>query len=65
MSKLARLCAIATLLAMQLLAVTSQGFARDLRVPIPERGISTPSQKLNREGVAALKRGMREARIPA
>jgi Flp pilus assembly protein TadD len=57
LNKARTLLAISGLLAMQLLAGTSQGFARDVRVPIPERGISTPSQKLNREGVAALKRG--------
>jgi Flp pilus assembly protein TadD len=57
MSKLARLCAIATLLAMQLLAAARPGFASNLQIPIPQRGVSTPSQKLNREGVAELKRG--------
>src|SRR5580658_6592909 len=58
MSKLARLCAIATLLAMQLLAAGARpGFASNLQIPIPQRGVSTPSQKLNREGVAELKRG--------
>jgi Flp pilus assembly protein TadD len=57
MSKLARLCAIATLLAMQLLAGARPGFASNLQIPIPQRGVSTPSQKLNREGVAELKRG--------
>src|SRR6202167_5655562 len=57
MSKLARLCATATLLAMQLLAGGRPGFASNLQIPIPQRGVSTPSQKLNREGVAELKRG--------
>ena len=57
MSKLARLCAIATLLALQLLAAARPGFASNLQIPIPQRGVSTPSQKLNREGVAELKRG--------
>jgi Flp pilus assembly protein TadD len=57
MSKLARLCAIATLLAMQLLAGERPGFASNLQILIPQRGVSTPSQKLNREGVAELKRG--------
>lgn len=42
---------------MQLLAGTSQGFASNLKVPIPQRSITTPSQKLNREGVAQLKHG--------
>ena len=57
MSKLARLCAVATLLAMQLLAAARPGFASNLQIPIPQRGVSTPSQKLNRDGVAELKRG--------
>src|ERR1700685_580881 len=57
MSKLARLCATATLLAMQLLAGGRPGFASNLQIPIPQRGVFTPSQKLNREGVAELKRG--------
>jgi len=57
MSKLARLCAIATLLALQLLAAARPGFASNLQIPIPQRGVSTPSQKLNRDGVAELKRG--------
>lgn len=57
MSKLARLCAVRTLLAMQLLAAARPGFASNLQIPIPQRGVSTPSQKLNREGVAELKRG--------
>src|ERR1700733_3367367 len=57
MSKLARFCATATLLAMQLLAGGRPGFASNLQIPIPQRGVSTPSQKLNREGVAELKRG--------
>jgi Flp pilus assembly protein TadD len=57
MSKLARLCAIATLLAIQLLAAARPGFASNLQIPIPQRGVSTPTQKLNREGVAELKRG--------
>ena len=50
-------CAIPGLLAMQLLALTSLGFAGDLKVSIPQRSVSTPSQKLNREGVAELKHG--------
>jgi Flp pilus assembly protein TadD len=49
-------------LAMQLLAGTSPVSASDLlagnlKVPIPQRSISTPSQKLNRDGVAELKHG--------
>ena len=57
MSKVATLIAISGLLTMQLLAGTTLGIASDLRVPIPQRSISTPSEKLNREGVAQLKHG--------
>lgn len=52
--------AIPCLLAIQLLAAASLAFAGDLRVPLPGRGISTPTQKLNRDGVAELKRGHQE-----
>ena len=38
----------------------TQVFAGDLKVPIPRRPYSTPTQKLNRDGVAELKRGHRE-----
>jgi len=48
--------AIPGFLAM-LLAGSGPAFAGDLRIPVPKRGISTPSQKLNREGVAELKHG--------
>jgi Flp pilus assembly protein TadD len=54
------LIAIFALLVMQRLAGPGQAFAGDLKIPIPQRGISTPSQKLNREGVAELKRGHQE-----
>ena len=46
--------------AAQLFACVSLSLAGDLKIPIPQRGISTPTQKLNREGVAELKRGHRE-----
>jgi Flp pilus assembly protein TadD len=52
--------AIPGVLAIQLLAGAGQGFAGDLKVSLPQRSVSTPSQKLNREGVAALKRGHQE-----
>jgi Flp pilus assembly protein TadD len=52
--------AMVALLGMQLLVRPSQAYAGDLKIPIPQRGISTPSQKLNREGVAELKRGHQE-----
>src|ERR1700723_3767180 len=55
--KAGRFCAIPGLLALQLLVGTGLGLASDLRIPSPQRGVSTPSQKLNREGVAELKRG--------
>jgi Flp pilus assembly protein TadD len=48
------------LLTMQLFVVPSSSFAGDLKIPIPQRGLSTPTQKLNREGVAELKHGHRE-----
>src|ERR1700677_3817269 len=55
--RLGTVVAIPGLLAMQLLAVSAQSFAGDLKIPIPRKGVSTPSQKLNREGVAELKHG--------
>jgi Flp pilus assembly protein TadD len=58
--KLRKLVAIPATLAVQLLAGTSSGFAGDLKIPIPQRTVSTPSQKLNREGVSQLKRGHQE-----
>jgi Flp pilus assembly protein TadD len=57
LSKVRTLLAISSLLTMQVLAGTDLAFARDLHVPLPARGVSTPSQKLNRDGVAELKRG--------
>jgi Flp pilus assembly protein TadD len=60
LKNLTKLIAIAGVLATQLLAGTSWSFASDLKIPIPQRSISTPTQKLNREGVAELKRGHRE-----
>ena len=44
-------------LALQLVAASTPGFASELKVPLPGRGNATPAQKLNREGVAALKHG--------
>jgi Flp pilus assembly protein TadD len=52
-----RIFAISGLLVLQLLAWSGEGVASDLRVPIPERGQSTPTQRLNRDGVAELKHG--------
>ena len=46
------------LLAMQV-ACVGTAWSGDLKVPIPQRAISTPSQKLNREGVTELKHGHR------
>jgi Flp pilus assembly protein TadD len=45
---------------LQILGATSLSFAGDLKIPIPQHGVSIPTQKLNREGVAELKRGHRE-----
>jgi len=55
--KLATTAAIGSLLVMQVIAGAVPTFAGDLKIPIPERGKSTPAQKLNREGVRELKRG--------
>src|SRR6202167_3140115 len=49
--------AVPALVAIQLLASPGLGFAGDLKVNIPKRSVSTPSQKLNRDGVAELKHG--------
>src|SRR5450755_4681611 len=59
-SRIGRCLAIPGCLALQLLAGTPNASARDLRVSIPERSISTPTQRLNREGVAQLKHGHQE-----
>jgi len=53
-SRVGTLFAFAVLLA---LAGTNLAFAGNLQIPIPERSVSTPSQKLNREGVAELRHG--------
>jgi Flp pilus assembly protein TadD len=58
--RLRTVVAISGLLAMQLLVGASQSLAGDLKIPIPRKGVSTPSQKLNREGVAQLKHGHQE-----
>ena len=47
-------------LAVHLSIGTSHMLAGDLKIPLPRRGISTPTQKLNRDGVAELKRGHRD-----
>jgi len=52
--------ALLGILALQFFASSILGIASDLKVNIPERGVSTPSQKLNREGVAELKHGRQE-----
>lgn len=45
--------------AILTVAIT-ETFAGDLKVPIPRRGIATPVEKLNRDGVAELKHGHRD-----
>jgi Flp pilus assembly protein TadD len=57
LSRVRTLAATPSLLAMYLLAATSHGFAGDLKVPLPRSSVSTPTQKLNRKGVAELKHG--------
>ena len=60
MSRVGLLIVILGLLTMHLSIGTSPMLAGDLKIPLPRRGISTPTQKLNRDGVAELKRGHRE-----
>src|SRR3974390_56147 len=59
-SKLGRWVAISGLLAIHLLAGPCLSIAGDLKLNIHGREVSTPTQKLNRDGVAELKRGHRE-----
>jgi Flp pilus assembly protein TadD len=51
---------IPALLAMQLFVSAGQLLAGDLKVRVPQRSITVPTQKLNREGVAELRRGHQE-----
>lgn len=48
------------LLAVQVLFCPPRAFAGDLKIPVWGRNLSTPTQKLNREGVSELKHGHRE-----
>ncbi len=57
MSKFTHFFVISAVLALQMTAASLPGFASELKVPLPGRGLTTPAQKLNREGVAALKHG--------
>jgi len=57
LSKMGRCLVIPGCLAMQLLAGVTELRSSDLRIAIPQRPVSTPTQKLNRDGVAELKRG--------
>jgi Flp pilus assembly protein TadD len=52
--------AFAGLIAALFIAGVGRTFAGDLKVPIPRRGTSTPTEKLNRDGVAEIKRGHRD-----
>lgn len=52
--------ALSCTLSLQLLAGTTVMHAGDLKIPVSHRNLSTPPQKLNREGVSELKRGHRE-----
>ena len=60
MGKIARRITLAGLVATQCLVGLNVSFAGDVKIPIPKRGVSTPTEKLNREGVAELKRGHRD-----
>lgn len=57
---LGRSLTIALLLAMYLLAGSRPSLASDLKLNIPRHDVPTPTQRLNREGVAELKRGHQE-----
>lgn len=60
LNRVGTLFAVPGLLAIQLLVGTNRGFAGDLQIPVPRRSVFTPTQKLNRDGVAELKRGHQE-----
>jgi Flp pilus assembly protein TadD len=60
LNKLAALIAISGLLAMEFLPGPNRALASDVKIPVPQRSLSMPTQKLNREGVAELKHGHRE-----
>jgi len=60
LGKIARRITLAGLVATQCLVGLNVSFAGDVKIPIPRRGVSTPTEKLNREGVAELKRGHRD-----
>lgn len=51
------MCVFPAVLALLLMGAAMPGFASELKVPLPGRSMTTPAQKLNREGVAALKHG--------
>lgn len=48
---------LVSLLVPLLASGAGKAFAGDLRIPLPQRDTSAPTQKLNRDGVAELKRG--------
>jgi Flp pilus assembly protein TadD len=60
LSEIGRRIVIPGCLAMQLFAGVTEAPASDLHIAVPQRSVSTPTQKLNRDGVAELKRGHRE-----
>jgi Flp pilus assembly protein TadD len=51
---------VPAILAIQLLAVSRPAVSGDVKIPLPGRGLTTPTQKLNRDGVTELKRGHRD-----
>lgn len=57
MGKFTQSFIVPAVLALMLITASMPGFASELKVPLPGRGLTTPAQKLNREGVAALKHG--------
>jgi Flp pilus assembly protein TadD len=60
LSRVKTAAASLALWALALVFVTAAAVAGDVHVNIPQRGMVTPAQKLNRDGVAELKRGHTE-----
>jgi Flp pilus assembly protein TadD len=60
LSRFETLIALSFVLAAEFTASMPKALASDLKIPLSQRSLSTPTQKLNREGVTELKRGHRE-----
>src|SRR5262249_28166662 len=60
LARLRKLAWLPVLAAVELVAFSHPAFSGDLKIPLPGRGKATPAQKLNRDGVAQLKKGHRD-----